>query len=58
MFCLSRTQKCVTLSTTEAEFVEMADGVKEALHVREILAFLMPSLGRCALACTKTTMGR
>ena len=40
----SRTQKCVTLSTTEAEYVAMADGVKEALYVRGILAFLMPSL--------------
>ena len=41
---LSRTQKCVTLSTTEAEYVAMADGVKEAQYVRGILAFLMPSL--------------
>ena len=40
----SRTQKCVTLSTTEAEYVAMADGVKEALYVRGILVFLMPSL--------------
>ena len=40
----SRTQKCVTLSTTEAEYVAMADGVKEALNIRDILAFLMPSL--------------
>ena len=29
----SRTQKCVTLSTTEAEYVAMADGVKYALYV-------------------------
>ena len=41
----SRTQKCVTLSTTEAEYVAMADGVKEALYVRGVLVFLMPSLG-------------
>ena len=42
-FC--RTQKCATLSTTEAEYVAMADGVKEALYVRGVLVFLMPSLG-------------
>ena len=41
----SRTQKCVTLFTTEAEYVAMADGVKEALYVRGVLVFLMPSLG-------------
>ena len=35
----SRIQKCVTLSTTEAEYVAMADGVKEALYVRGVLAF-------------------
>ena len=40
----SRTQKCVTLSTTEAEYVAMADGVKEALYVRGILKFFMPSV--------------
>ena len=41
----SRTQKCVTLSTTEAEYVAMVDGVKQALYVREVLVFLTPSLG-------------
>ena len=40
----SWTQKCVTLSTTEAEYVAMTDGVKEALYVRGILKFLMPSV--------------
>ena len=39
---LSRTQKCVTLSTTEAEYVAMGDGVKEALFVRGVLSFLVP----------------
>ena len=41
----SRTQKCVTLSTTEAEYVAMVDWVKEALYARGILAFLIASLG-------------
>ena len=40
---LSRTQKCVTLSTTEAEYVAMGDGVKEALFVRGVLSFLVPN---------------
>ena len=40
----SRTQKCVTFSSTEAEYVAMAEGVKEALYVRGVLFFLMPSL--------------
>ena len=44
-FCFSRTQKCVTLSTTEALYVPMADGVKEALYVRGVFVFLMHSLG-------------
>ena len=37
--------RSVTLSTTEAEYVAMADGVKEALYVRGVLVILIPSLG-------------
>ena len=37
---LSRTQKCVTLSTTEAEYVAMTDGLKEAIYVRNVLSFM------------------
>ena len=37
--------QCVTLSTTEAEYVAMTDGVKEPMCVRGGLVFLMPSLG-------------
>ena len=31
-------QKCVTPSTTEAEYVAMADGVKGALYVRMLVS--------------------
>ena len=53
----SRTQKCVTLSTTEAEYVAMADGVKEALYVRGILAFLMPSLEPMSISVYEDNKG-
>lgn len=42
----SRTQKCVTLSTSEAEYVAMTDGLKEALYVRNVLSFIDPSKTR------------
>ena len=44
----SRTQKCVTLSTTEAENVAMADGVKEARYVRGVLFFFSDAQPRVA----------
>ena len=53
----SRTQKCVTLSTTEAEYVAMADGVKEALYVRGVLVFLMPSLGSPSIGVFEDNKG-
>ena len=39
-----RTQKCVTLSTTEAEYVPKADKVREALYVQGVLMLVMPSI--------------
>ncbi|CAM9241671.1 unnamed protein product, partial [Sphacelaria rigidula] len=44
----SRTQHCVTLSPTEAEYVAMAEGAKEYMFVRSVLSFLRPKvvLGR------------
>ena len=53
----SRTQKCVTLSTTEAEYVAVADGVKEALYVRGVLVFLMPSLGSPSIGVFEDNKG-
>ena len=36
----SRTQKSVTLSSTEAEYVAMAEGFKEAIFLRYIWSFI------------------
>ena len=36
----STTQKCVTLSTTEAEYVALADVMKEVLFLRQVYRFM------------------
>ena len=41
----SRTQKCVTLSTSEAEYVALGDAVNELLFLRQILRFMIPGKG-------------
>ena len=38
----SRTQRYVTLSTTESEYVALGDCIKETLFVRGVLEFLVP----------------
>ena len=38
-----RTQKCVTLSTLEAEYVALGDAVKKLLFLRQIWRFTLPS---------------
>ena len=44
----SSTQRCVTLSTAEAEYVVMGEGVKEALFTGAVLYFICPELtGSC-----------
>ena len=49
-------QNCVTLSTTEVEYVAMADGVKGAwLYVQGVLVFLMPSLGSPSIGVFEDT---
>ena len=40
----STTQHCVTLSTSEAEYVAMARGAKTALLTKAVLDFLQPEL--------------
>ena len=39
----SRTQKCATLSTSEAEYVDLGDAVKELLFLRQVWRFMLPS---------------
>ena len=39
----SRTQKCVTLSTSEVEYVALGDAVKELLFLRQVWRFMLPS---------------
>ena len=41
---ISRTQKCVSQSASQAEYLATGDGVKEALFVNGILQFLRPSV--------------
>ena len=46
----SRTQKSVTLSPTEAEYIAMADGLKEAIFLRYIWSFIVSDRD---VGCTK-----
>ena len=39
----SRTQKCVTLSSTESEYVGLSDTIRETLFARAVLNFIQPS---------------
>ena len=44
----SSTQRCVTLSTAEAEYVALGEGVKEALFTGAVLSFICLELsGSC-----------
>ena len=40
----SRTQKCVTLSTAEAEYVAITDVLKEVLFLRQVWRFMLPEM--------------
>ena len=41
----SRTQKCVTLSTSEAKCVALGDAAKELLLLRQVWRFMIPGKG-------------
>ena len=40
VYATSRTQHCVMLSTTEAEYVALAEGTKERMFVRSVMSFM------------------
>ena len=42
---LSRTQKYITYSTSEAEYVALGDAVKELLFLRQVWRFMLPGKG-------------
>ena len=42
LYASSRTQHCVTLSTTEAEYVALAEGAKEGMFVRSVMSSIQP----------------
>ena len=46
VYWFSRTQKCVTLSTSEAEYVALGDAVKELLFLRQVWRFMIPGYER------------
>ena len=54
----SRTQKRVTHSTTEAEYVALADTMKEAMFLRYVLCFFFRVLVRHASRFSRITRGR
>ena len=44
VYVTSRTQHCVTLSMTEAEYVALAEGVKEGMFVTSVMSFMQPNV--------------
>ena len=44
VYATSRTQDCVTLSTTEAEYVALAEGAKEGMFARSVMSFMQPNV--------------
>ena len=45
VYWFSRTQKCVTLSTSEAEYVALGDAVKKLLFLRQVWRFMILGKG-------------
>ena len=44
VYATSGTQHCVTLSTTEADYVALAEGAKERMFVRSVMYFIQPNV--------------
>ncbi|CAB1101428.1 unnamed protein product [Ectocarpus sp. CCAP 1310/34] len=53
----SRTQKCVTLSTTEAEYVALGDVVKEILFLRQVWRIMLPKVNMPCIPVSEDNQG-
>ena len=53
----SKTQKCVTLSTTQAEYVAMSDMGKEILFLRQVWCFMLPKARMPCIAMAEDNEG-
>jgi len=53
----SKTQPVVALSTSEAEYIAAAEGVKEALFVRGVLAFIAPETSGASINVREDNQG-
>ena len=40
----SRSQRCVALSSTESEYIAASEGIREALFLRGVIAFIQPNV--------------
>ena len=53
VYATSRTQHYVTLFTTEAEYVALAEGAKEGMFVRSVMSFIQPNVYEITLEDNK-----
>ena len=53
----SKTQRVVSLSTSEAEYIAAGDGVKEALFVRAVLSFIAPETSGASIKVLEDNQG-
>ena len=57
MCWFSRTQNCVALSTTEAEYVALADVVNKVLFMRQVWRLMLPAVGMTCIPAFKDNEG-
>ena len=53
----SRTLKCVTLFTTKAEYVALADTIKEVIFLRYVWSFILPVFGSACITVCEDNKG-
>lgn len=55
--CVLRTHKCAPLSTTEAEYAELTDTIKEAMYMRYAWSFVFLGFGETCITVFKDNEG-